>query len=304
MHFATLVNVYDPGDLDDALEPFGSDPDPGYLKFCDETKRLKDDYKTALITAVKLESGKLVCPSDIASKYYIRDGKVLKFSKKDDKYIETAKTKKMQVIKNCPATSVFKSYRSYATRYAGAEYNKAEKAYGYYYNPDAQWDWYTIGGRFDNCFLVKKDNENASEKTENADKNLRFTPKGYEWVSVAKVSDIEWSLMLKIKKWRASKTFHEFARMYITGIVPEKSFCQIDLESKCLRCVGEVVYKEAMTLSEYLDENVRQISCYSFLTICGEWESKDYHNEWEKFIFDKIADADPESYLAMVDCHM
>lgn len=43
---------------------------------------------------------------------------------------------------------------------------------------------------------------------------------------------------------------------------------------------------------------------YNYLSIYGEWDSKDSYDDWNQFIREKIADADPESYLVMVDCHI
>jgi hypothetical protein len=39
----------------------------------------------------------------------------------------------------------------------GFKYNKELNATGYYYNPNAHWDWYVVGGRWEDFFILKKE---------------------------------------------------------------------------------------------------------------------------------------------------
>lgn len=64
---------------------------------------------------------------------------------------------KIQYLPNYPRQKVYKTFEKYAEDYRGYEYNKEEKRYGFYCNPNAMWDWYQIGGRWPVTFLVKAD---------------------------------------------------------------------------------------------------------------------------------------------------
>ena len=306
MHFATLVNVDEPSGVYEALEPFSCEPEQQYLEFCDETESLIWRYKHKKIPAVKLITGKIISEDDLNARYSIKDGKIYELDIKTGKYKRTPTARKMEYIKDCPAELVFKTYRSFARLYECVEYNLSEKAFGYYDNPNAQWDWYSVGGRFENPFLVKR-KEKCTCKIEDIPK---FTPKGYEWVNAARICDIEWELMKKIKVRRAIKDYNKFAEMYSTGIVPSTDpYCEIDYTKKCVKELGSVLYTPDMSPLDYLEKmGMRNHpACnfsYNYLSIYGEWDSKDSYDDWNQFIREKIADADPESYLVMVDCHI
>ena len=40
------------------------------------------------------------------------------------------------------------SFREYMTEHVQYEYDEATQQYGYYSNPNSQWDWWQIGGRY------------------------------------------------------------------------------------------------------------------------------------------------------------
>ena len=46
---------------------------------------------------------------------------------------------------------------AYMQEYEGYPYDEDEQAFGYYRNPNAKWDWYQIGGRWDGFFKLKED---------------------------------------------------------------------------------------------------------------------------------------------------
>lgn len=47
-----------------------------------------------------------------------------------------------------------KSFEDFIEQYAG--YSRKDNAkFGYFSNPNAKWDWWVVGGRWDNRFLIK-----------------------------------------------------------------------------------------------------------------------------------------------------
>ena len=52
----------------------------------------------------------------------------------------------------------YPNLEAYAVEYCGYEKNDNDK-YGYYNNPNAKWDWYSVGGRWSGMFPVLSTNK-------------------------------------------------------------------------------------------------------------------------------------------------
>ena len=82
-----------------------------------------------------------------------------------------------------------------------------------YYNPDAKWDWYEIGGRWSNSLKVKKD----AQFNMGGHYGKMGTPEGkgrYRWVDAAPLCEIEWDLMNTISPEQKKKA-SEFWDKYV-----------------------------------------------------------------------------------------
>ena len=67
----------------------------------------------------------------------------------------TKKAKKMRALMGYPVKKLYPSLKQYAEDYCGYTFDSKNNAYGYYCNPNAFWDWYSIGGRWPFQFLVR-----------------------------------------------------------------------------------------------------------------------------------------------------
>lgn len=141
------------------LEPFNtSTDDPNYLEFVDQTEELKREYK-GTIDCIKLPQGKIV-PARYGfyqNRSEIQNGKV--FQRKAGPARQprrTKRAKRMQMYQNYPFQKLYRDFRQFAEEWAFADWHEEQQAYGYYSNPDAQWDWYSIGGRWP-CQLLVQD---------------------------------------------------------------------------------------------------------------------------------------------------
>ena len=87
-----------------------------------------------------------------------------------------------------------------------------------YYNPDAKWDWYEIGGRWPNSLKVKKD----AQFNMGGHYGKMGTPEGkgrYRWVAAAPLCEIEWDLMNTISPEQKKKA-SEFWDKYVLNQDP------------------------------------------------------------------------------------
>lgn len=307
MHFATLVAVEDLSDIEMAMAPFAEDADEEYLEFYDETDELKEEYERSEITAIRLANGKLISSYELDyHKYEIKDDLVYEKCK-DGTYQRTPKVCGMTVLPNTPTKDVYKTYRSYASRHAQREYNKEYKRFGYFCNPNAQWDWWETGGRFSGRFLVKNTCEYAIESS--AEVSRKYVPKGYRLVDGARICDIEWDMMNRLRAKRALHNYYDYKRIYMTGKIPEKCDYKIDLENKCLKSWGDILYYSGESLESFLErmkfsKTVRHnVSCCNLVTIDGEWISEDgSFEEWRDYINREIGKYDSNICLVMADC--
>ena len=125
--------------VEEVMTPYSTEPPEEYMEFADMTEELKADYAKS-VDCLKLPNGKIVeCGSyPYFSKYSIVDGKVSQ--NKVGPLHHTRRTKqsrKIQYLPNCPRQKVYKTFEKYAEDYRGYEYNKEEKRYGFYCNPNA-----------------------------------------------------------------------------------------------------------------------------------------------------------------------
>lgn len=176
---------------------------PDYLEFCDRTTVVAREYDTGTISCFRLAEGRIVLPTDsrVYGLFTIRDGKVYRCRSGPLQHERRSRqAKRMKALPDYPLKGLFPSLEAFAEEYYGYQHLKGQGKFGYYYNPNAFWDWYSIGGRWPDLFLVK---ESCPEYF--ADKDLREqesgraqAPEGYKWVCAARKKDIEWQA---IRDW-------------------------------------------------------------------------------------------------------
>lgn len=54
-----------------------------------------------------------------------------------------------------PFNKAFKSFKEYMEECEGYIFNEETNTFGYWCNPDAKWDWYVVGGRWNNMLPTK-----------------------------------------------------------------------------------------------------------------------------------------------------
>ena len=128
-----------------------------YLEFNDQTEELEEAYFNGKPDCIRLPNGTIL----EATSYYFWDKFVISDGKAFQKYAgplhhmkRTKKAKKMMVIPAYPRTKLFRTFAEYAEG-QGVPFDEQKERYGYWYNPNAMWDWYSIGGRWADMFLVK-----------------------------------------------------------------------------------------------------------------------------------------------------
>lgn len=298
------------------LEPFSvNTDDPNYLEFVDQTEELKREYEGST-DCVKLPQGKIVPVGYglYCNRFEVRDGMV--FQRKAGPIGQprrTKRAKRMQALPNYPFRKLYKDFRQFAEKWAFSDWHEEQQAYGYYDNPDAQWDWYSIGGRWPCQLLVKDDcAELVPSVPEHGDFAFQ-TPKGYKWASAVRMKDIQWDAIRKHYCGRLEEQYSKLKEIFQTGNLPQNFY------GKCvedgIQFGGKLVFRKDETLEEYLirmdwsrTRKYPMPAC-NFLDLDGNWEGEaaigwnSCSQDWEDALDAFLSALSPEDVLVVVDCH-
>lgn len=294
--------------------------DKRFLEFEDRTSELLADYNKR-VTCVVLPDGRIVEEDSrpLWGKFIVRDGLVYqKHAGPLHHPKRTKKAKKMKVLLDYPRRKLYKSFVDYLDQECYAVLNEETGKYGEWFNPDGVYDWYSIGGRWPDMFMVKDDCADYS-LGESGIFTYREYPasEGYIWVACARKRDIQWDMMRQWRNQKATERFHQLETMFNAGTTEEK-YHRVTEEG--VFSYGALVYRKDETLDEFLAEygipdswkypisvhdifhdemNINQYSC-TYKETGGKWDSID----WRRTIDEFIDDADDDDVFVGIDYHI
>ncbi len=159
MHFSVLVI----GECPEAqLAPFDESQ---RTSFNDLTKDYKKEYRTKTAEAVIFADGRVVSKYSDKIKPYRPQNLEKAISNQDTLHLPEGAE-----LKEVPFRQIYKSFAEFVKDWHGAERN-ANGRYGYWYNPNAKWDWYQLGGRWKNKLPLKNGTDANSANWCDVDKN-------------------------------------------------------------------------------------------------------------------------------------
>ena len=197
------------------------------------------------------------------------------------------------------------SLEDFVSRWYGYTYNEDLDAYGYRCNPNAKWDWWSLGGRWSDMIRLKRGcHGNRGERSwANSDELPRD---GY--CDQAQLKDVD--LSPDPKAYDAAIRFWE--------VVVEGSPLQDGENSAQFH----TFYRREYYLDQFrTKENYARI-CSSFTTWALVTPDGDWHesgtmgwfgtsnatpksrSRYREFLRSTLANADPEMWLSIVDCHI
>lgn len=296
--------------------------DPEYLEFEDRTEKLREEYES-VVDCIKLPQGTIVeqYGDPLWGRFVVRDGKVFQRDAGSLHHEKrTKKAKRMVALPNYPRKKLYKSFEKYAEERCGFSFDEKHQGYGYYYNPNAIWDWYSIGGRWPEMFLVKDacTEYSIGERSWcNSDRKSE-APEGYRWVCAARKKDIAWDAMRDWRNQKAAERFHKLEQMLLAGKTDPDFHGEIVPDG--VMHWGELVYRKDSTLEEYLEEYGIP-GCWKYpvgshdIVDEGQWLSVEDSVQdpgtgsyapvdWRSCIDGYIDDMDEDMVLVSVDYHI
>lgn len=188
-------------------------------------------------------------------------------------------------------------------------------------NPNAKWDWWQIGGRFPNRFLVPAGLQDCIPSAKDDDGESATHPEGYQYADAARKKDICWDVMRKIAVDTVEKRYQKCVRAFETKDLTDFGpLCRILDEG--ISAWGEMLYLKGETLDEYkarkgaTDLDRYMCHTYAFVDRNGDWigsgdmgwfgissNDKD-ERAWNDEIQKLMNEAKDDDFLAIVDCHI
>lgn len=294
-HFATLVIHKEGADIDGILAPF-CETDEDFFEFYDFTDEIKKEYSAVTVKRVKMPDGKYYNYGDkiFAKKvskeeYYKNQNGFRSYISSgrnglNTEYILCDYIEKGGALVDVPAKEIM-TLGEYAEYCGYCKYKQDENipdedaVFGYYFNPNAEWDWFEIGGRWNNSIKTKSGVFcNSCEIGE-----IDFTPDERKM----EINRRFWEIVVDKEPLKEGE---------------KKPFC-FYTEEYLKKLYGD---KETYALRN------STFSTYSILTPDGEWLSlssatENEEREWYKFyqsIIKKFAEENPDYVVTLVDCHI
>lgn len=312
-------------EVDAVMEPFYSETDnPDYLEFEDKTEEYREAYENETVNLVRFPNGTVLTEHQYAvwHKYEIVDGRLYERNWGPLHHRKRTKMcRRMQVTENVPYSKIYQSFEEFVEEVYGTSYFEEQNAFGYYYNPDAFYDWYSIGGRWSDVFLVKDDCKEygIADRSWMCGDETKKAPEGYHWTCAARKKDIAWQVMYDWELEKAKQSFAKVSGWFESGQVPENS--GLCIEESGISRFGKLIYRKGETEEQYLKQygNLKRkkypINVYAFLMedawtttdrfiLDGENSRIEDNPEWEDDLEQFIDELEDETVLVIVDCHM
>ncbi len=308
--------------LSSILAPYEECPESGkFLEFEDRTDSAQAEFKVDTVEAIQYPDGSIKSPygKEFRDAFILENGKIYARDPSDSKARRvTDASKALVFIPDYPAEKWYKSFDEYCEDYHGYSQN-ADGRWGRRFNPNAKWDWYEIGGRFQGPFLVKSDLEECVELTE--DCMSEDVPEGYKYVNVARKRDICWDMMKRCAVESAKKRYE-----YLKDTFQTKDHSRLGaletITDEGILGWGYMAFKKDETLEDYLkrkgvtEQDKYQLHTYAFVSSDGNWFSQGdmgwfgvSHNDkpersWNDDIQELMDRTSDDAYLVAVDCHI
>lgn len=284
------------------------------------------------VTQIRMPGGALCFEHDdrFSSNYHLCDGKVYQ-NDISNQQLQTLPGKAgglhpdvplsgFEVIENYPLKDLYPTFKQFVETYYEESFNEKEGAYGYYRNPDAKWDWWQIGGRWKNVFLVPESVDLSIPGSVFESQEVNASS-GCRWVFGARKSDIQWTKMHKLFLDIHRDAFQKLKKWFFKGIEPEGKSPTMFKREDGIYKLYDLVYIKSDTLNDYIQRvgvnpGIRfPCNTYAFIDATGwhgfgdmGWFGIDNNKKdnacWNDEVDAFIASVPDDHFLVSVVCHI
>lgn len=304
------------------LEPFYMHTeDAASLELCDITEDAKRMYETEKTVAVRYPDGHSGAISDdeFSARFVVVDGKICERVKGADseQSVETETCKKLVYIPDTPVKGIY-TFDEYCSDYCG--YHRFEDGrWGTWVNPDTQWDWFQIGGRFAGKLLTRKGQKGTLLPRLKLDK----APAGFVRTDGAFKGTVDWDKLKAREREKEREQFDNLVRAYALGkdAVLDPAW-EVKKGTGIYDWNDHLIYKAGETYESYrirrglASDSEYDLHPYAFVDKDGAWHSLGEmgcfgfsYNEktapaWNQEVQEFLRSLEDEDYLVILDCHI
>ena len=217
--------------------------------------------------------------------------------------------------KQIPFKDVYSTFEDFMELYSGYKQRDPKtNRYGYWENPNAKWDWYSVGGRWMGSLLIKDDKDGCIGKPGVFNNDLPNTPEGYNFVDVCRVSDVCWDKMQEIKKYEL--LVDEETDGDLWDIVTGKTKLSETKRSDYTLYKPEYFIEKYGNKENYI-KSITSFSTYAVITPDGIWhspgemgwfgcssESNEESNKFKNDYYENFIKPYQDKFIIIVDCHI
>lgn len=306
--------------LDRILAPYEESPKDGaFMEFEDRTEDCREKYQEDTSDFAQFPDGSIhsIYSGKFLSKFVVQDGKI--YSKPEkflDPPVETGESKSIIYLPDQPVKEHC-SFEEYCSDFCG--YEQKNGRWGYRRNPNAKWDWWTIGGRWSGSMLARCDLECALYSTQQPE-DLQSLGE-YRPVDGAYKKDIAFSKMIEQETRSAADLFFKLEQAFAENNTRDLGPMNVIKEDGIYNW-GELAYKAGESLDDYLQrkgldtDSTGGFYPYAIVDKDGSWHGEGDmgwwgistnempRNDWNAIVQKFIQSLEPEDYLVCIDCHI
>lgn len=188
----------------------------------------------------------------------------------------------------------------------GYTYSEEYDGWGYWYNPDAKWDWYSIGGRWAG-FLKLKSHRVGMKSGETSWIFDGKDPYKEGYVDSAMMGDINWEGMHFDRRKEAEEVWEEYKKFLFESSIMDKT-------ERSKHAYWNFGIREGETKEKFIARE--EIPTTFAVVKDGEWyeqgkmgwwgvvtDEKDCKT-WQETFVELLEDVDPNTRITVVDCHI
>lgn len=193
-HYSVLVAAKDEDELFEKLIPYyeyGCDKEldtelekRGLLEFVDMQPEYRERWETDSSELVKMLDGRLLYPFDDEFRIPGSFGTSFGGPNGSSSHKVPEGLERVEV----PHKELYPTFDQYMEQYAGYTWHDDKQTWGYYKNPNAKWDWYVIGGRWEGYLKLKHGHT----------------------ANTAFVGQVNWNAMLEEKVEKIMDTYYQY----------------------------------------------------------------------------------------------
>lgn len=313
-HFVVIVA----GDnVDLQLAPYAEqDFDSEYGVFEDIEDEELTRYQTGQIDLVSLSDGTV---------YYARDERFMVAQhacNADYAYPDDA------VLRKGGFQELFKTFEEYMETWRGYPARDPQTGrYGFWYNPNAQYDWYVIGGRWTGYFKPK------AGALSTLGRPGVFGNKPLDgWADSLRLRDIDIEAMQAIAVADANETYDKIEKILNGRVYPSWADIKAkhtdvnaaraeyvsnevvsDFRKADIYDLGDFAATYGESRQDYIEKRKSSVMVPYALLIDGEWYQKadlaaefpeNTQAAWNTKFWELLGTLDPDTQLTVVDCHI